>query len=161
MYVCGPSVPPYLFQASDLKSMCLWHLSALTRTSFLQLRFTDKETKKWWQWMSLLKYVFRNANTEIIRVPSETMKRFIWKSLWSEVLMKVIVSVMTPYNYSNGQFFKLENHITVKIRFYEEEADTFPQTYKHVFNSNCLLNFFWVVVTNAFIGSKTTKKNHD
>lgn len=48
---------------------------------------------------------------------------------------------MTPYNYSNGQFFKLENHITVKIRFYEEEVDT-PQTYKHVINSNCLLNFF-------------------
>lgn len=38
--------------------------------------------------------------------------------------MKVIVSVMTPYNYSNGQFFKLENHTTVKIHFYEEEVDT-------------------------------------
>lgn len=44
-------------------------------------------------------------------------KDLIWKSLWSEVLMKIIVSVMTPDNYSNGQFFNWENTLLWKCTF--------------------------------------------
>lgn len=65
---------------------------------------------------------------------------------------------MTPYNYSSEQFFKLEIHLTVKIHFYEEEVDTSLKQ-KHGINSNCLLSFFCVVVTNALSGSKTIKKS--
>lgn len=132
----------------------------LRKTSFLQLCFTEKDPPPPCQWSSLLtQYVFRTAYTKMIspRVsPSETMKRLIWKSLWSEVLMKMNQSWLLIITQMDD-FFKSEKEITAKTFFYEGSRNS-PQIYKHVINNDCLLNFFWVVVTNAFTGSKTTKQ---
>lgn len=36
---------------------------------------------------------------------TETMKGYMYENHFDLMLMKITVSVMTPYNYSNGQFF--------------------------------------------------------
>lgn len=63
------------------------------KASFLQLRFTDKEAKTW-QGSSLLTVCFKKCQHWNRQFPSSkwNYEKFIWKSLWSEVLMKIIMS---------------------------------------------------------------------
>lgn len=138
--------------------MCLWHLSdwkqLIAPALFCRQGSQDMGRKQ------LMSRMFLGMPTLKSSVPGLQVKP--WKLYVKITLIWSVnenYSVVTPCNYSNGQFFKLEIHLSLKIHFYEEEVDTSLKQRSMWLTANYLRRFFCVVVTNALIESKTTKQS--